>query len=400
MRALVIGAAGLLIVACGASAERPVTASAPVEPEPNVPTSAFDDDVALLRAHGQVIVLEDHGARVAVSPTYQARVMTSTIGTNGQSFGWIHRAFIAKGETGTAFDNFGGEDRFWLGPEGGQFGLYFAPGKPYAFDAWQVPHELQEGAWPLASPASATSATFTRAMTVTNHSGTKLSVAVERTVALRRSPDLDAQPGVRYVSFSTTNRVTNTGAAAWTEASGMPSIWILGMFAPAADARVVIPFRTPAIKDDYFGKVPPDRLKIAGGHLVFRCDGQYRSKIGVAPKGAMQIAASYSPAHELLTVVRYDPPPLRDGRYVNSAWEEQAAPFSGDVINSYNDGPIAPGKPSLGGFYEIETSSPALALAPGASFTHTQTTLHVTGTRAALDAVARTLVGMSLDDMQ
>jgi hypothetical protein len=69
------------------------------------------------------------------------------------------------------------------------------------------------------------------------------------------------------------------------------------------------------------------------------------------------------------------------------------------VINSYNDGPTAPGKPSLGGFYEIETSSPAAALAPGESLEHVHATLHVVGTaasRGALDALARKVLGVSL----
>jgi hypothetical protein len=30
--------------------------------------------------------------------------------------------------------------------------------------------------------------------------------------------------------------------------------------------------------------------------------------------------------------------------YVNSMWEDQKEPFSGDVVNSYNDGPTATGK--------------------------------------------------------
>ena len=73
--------------------------------------------------------------------------MTSAVEAGGASLGWINREFIAAGKTGTQFDNYGGEDRFWLGPEGGQFGLYFPPGKPFEFDAWQTPDALQEGAW-------------------------------------------------------------------------------------------------------------------------------------------------------------------------------------------------------------------------------------------------------------
>lgn len=36
------------------------------------------------------------------------------------------------------FANFGGEDRLWLSPEGGPFGLWFKPGREQSFDNWQT----------------------------------------------------------------------------------------------------------------------------------------------------------------------------------------------------------------------------------------------------------------------
>jgi hypothetical protein len=45
-------------------------------------------------------------------------------------------------------------------------------------------------------------------------------------------------------------------------------------------------------------------------------------------------------------------------------------------LDHYNDRPPAPGKPPLGPFYEIETSSPALDLAPGQRYTHVHRTFH------------------------
>jgi hypothetical protein len=68
-------------------------------------------------------------------------------------------------------------------------------------------------------------------------------------------------------------------------------------------------------------------------------------------------------------------------------------------VNSYNDGPVAPGEASLGGFYEMETSSPAAALPPGASLTHVHTTLHFVGDRSDLDAIAHKLLGVSLAEI-
>jgi uncharacterized protein DUF6786 len=92
-------------------------------PLPHAPKT-FEEDVAFLSKHGQITVLSSaSGGRIAVSSQYQARVMTSAVGAGKASLGFINRQFIEAGQTGTAFDNYGGEDRFWLGPEGGQYGL-------------------------------------------------------------------------------------------------------------------------------------------------------------------------------------------------------------------------------------------------------------------------------------
>jgi hypothetical protein len=53
----------------------------------------------------------------------------------------------------------------------------------------------------------------------------------------------------------------------------------------------------------------------------------------------------------------------------------------------------------VGPIYEIESSSPAAALAPGESMRHLHRTLHLQGSGAALDVVARGVLGVSLDDI-
>jgi hypothetical protein len=82
---------------------------------------------------------------------------------------------------------------------------------------------------------------------------------------------------------------------------------------------------------------------------------------------------------------------------VNSRWQLQDDPFSGDVVNSYNDGPLAPGARGLGNFYELESSSAALALGPGHRVTHVHATTHLVGPRPALAAVAATVLAADLD---
>src|SRR5436309_3173320 len=70
-------------------------------------------------------------ARIVVCPELQGRVMTSTAtGMGGLSFGWINRDLISSGGKRPHINAYGGEDRFWLGPEGGQFSIFFAKGDP------------------------------------------------------------------------------------------------------------------------------------------------------------------------------------------------------------------------------------------------------------------------------
>ena len=95
----------------------------------------FADDLAFMKKHTQIVLLKDGDAAVAVAPAYQGRVMTSTFDAkSGPSFGWINRPVIERGllsdeeEKGKLEEHiyiFGGEERFWLGPEGGQYALFF-----------------------------------------------------------------------------------------------------------------------------------------------------------------------------------------------------------------------------------------------------------------------------------
>lgn len=115
---------------------------------PNTPSN-FGEDVAFLKKHTEVVVLRQGDASVAVAPAYQGRVMTSSAtGDTGTSYGWLNYKLIqqgvlkgeaAAGKLESKIHVFGGEERFWLGPEGGQFGIFFAPGTKFDFDHWKTP---------------------------------------------------------------------------------------------------------------------------------------------------------------------------------------------------------------------------------------------------------------------
>jgi len=248
-------------------------------------------------------------------------------------------------------------------------------------------------------------------MTLSNYSSTELKLDVERKISIltseqaKASLGVDIAPSLQWVGFATNNAVTNKGKKAWSEAQGLPSVWILGMFNPAPGTLVVAPFKKAGsgeiVNDRYFGKLGADRLRVneEKAFVLFKCDGKFRSKIGLSATRAQAVIGSYSPQAKLLTIVRYTRPKGAN-RYVNNLWEIQKQPYSGDVNNAYNDGPVEPGKPALGGFYELESSSPAAALAPGASLKHVHETFHFTGPREALDAISTKVLGVSLADVE
>ena len=371
----------------------------------------FGEAVSFLKKRTTVVVLADAktGARVAVCPDLQGRVMTSAAsGDPGSSFGWINHELLASGKKDPHFNAYGGEDRFWLGPEGGQFALFFAKGASFDLAHWLTPAAIDTEPYPV-EEQNEQRVSFHKKMTLRNYSGTSFDVDLRRVVRLLPETDAWARvgqtpaTGVRVVAFESENRITNAGANPWRKETGLVSVWILGMFEPSPTTTIVVPFRPgseatlgPKVNDTYFGKVPGDRLNVQESVLYFRGDGLYRAKIGISPARAKSVLGSYDAKDSVLTIVEFK---LPEGatNYVNSMWKIQDKPYGGDAVNSYNDGPPEPGQKPLGPFYELETSSPAAALKPGEALVHTHRTMHFVGDRVALDKISRKTFGVGLD---
>ena len=382
----------------------------------------FASDLAFLRSHTSPLLLgEAPGPQIVVAPEYQGRVLTSTVGgDSAPSFGWLGRAAISSHARQPHMNVFGGEDRFWLGPEGGQFALYFKKGDAFDLAHWQTPEGFDWGPWDVVRQ-SPTDVQFRKRLSLRNYSDTPFEIEVNRTVRLLGQPDIvkalgiAPAPAIRAVAFESSNAVKNAGTVAWRPESGLVSTWILGMFNPSPATTIAIPYVQgpetrgsglgardsglgPIVNDAYFGKVPADRLIVDPSAILFRGDGQFRSKIGLSPARATPVAGSYDATGHVLTLVQYTRP-AGATRYVNSMWAVQQNPYGGDVINSYNDGPPAPGAAPLGPFYELETSSPALGLAPAEEHVHVHRTIHLAGPEADLDAVARAVLKVSLAEI-
>ncbi|MEI9918603.1 MAG: DUF6786 family protein [Bacteroidota bacterium] len=376
--------------------------------EPKKGSYAYDS--AFLRKYDSTFIeLKDESgsARLLISPVWQGRVMTSTsTGVDGNSYGWINYELLKSGKKKKQFNPVGGEERLWLGPEGGQFSLYFAKGDTFNINKWQVPGAIDTLAYTVAADGGA-QVLFAADAVVNNYSGTQFNFLIERRVRLLRPPEVESTlgakipQGVQHVAYETLNRLENKSPVAWRKDAGLMSIWLLGMMTPSDSTTVIIPFHPSEnakslITTNYFGDIPADRLTIKDSVLYFKCDGKYRSKIGLPPSIAKPLAASFDFSRNILTIISF---PVNDaGLYVNSKWEIQKDPYSGDVVNSYNDGPLANGD-QLGPFYELESSSAVKELKRGESQSYVQVTSHFEGDYEGLKELAKKILGIDLDEI-
>lgn len=372
----------------------------------------FGYDLQFLKQYHKDLILlgdgSDAGAQIIILPAYQGRVMTSTAdGNGGMSFGWINYDLIDSNKEEEHFHAFGGEERFWLGPEGGQFSIFFKKGDPFDFDHWYVPKAIDTEPFILVS-SSKTEANFQREMNLKNYSGFEFNLRVNRHIRLLSKTEIPLLLGfplpenLQVVGFESNNSITNTGNTPWTKENGLLSIWILSMFNAGNKTTIAVPYKQgnendlgKLVTDDYFGKVPVDRLKIKNGVIFLNADANYRSKIGISPKRALPILASFDQVNEVLTIAQFSLPEF-PADYVNSLWEIQENPFEGDVVNAYNDGFID-GK-QMGKFYELESSSPAATLNVGESMHHLHRTIHLKGNSNELNEITKTLLGIHLSE--
>jgi hypothetical protein len=308
------------------------------------------------------------------------------------------------------YNPYGGEDRVWIAPEGGQFSIFFAPNVPFDLAHWYTPGAIDTQPFDIVDQSS-TSVKFSKSFSLQNRSGTKFNIRIDRQVKLLSTAqiwrDLNMEPldHIKMVGFESLNTLTNTGAAAWEKKSGLLSIWILGQFQASPNTTIVIPVHEGSVAElgvpvtsNYFGSIPADRLTIKANAIYMKADAEYRGKLGINPARGKGLLGSYDAGNHVLTIVQHTLP-KPDADFVKNTWEIQDAPFKGDMTNAYNDGPAADGS-RLGHFYEMESVSPAMELKPGQSIEHTQRTIHLEGDEKELDRIARAVLGVSLDEIR
>lgn len=369
----------------------------------------FQYDLDFLKKHQNIIVLtapDNPKAQIIVVPGYQGRVMTSSSGGNtGTSYGWINYDLIEENTFKPHMNAFGGEDRFWLSPEGGQYSVYFEEGKAFSYDNWQTPAVIDTVNYDITEQTDF-SASFRKKAVLKNFSGTQLDFQINRKIevlskeSVMKLLSLANVSALNVVGYQSVNAITNLGDN-WNKETGMIGIWILGMFQPTPQTTIIVPYTKERsnvlqLTSNYFGDIPADRLKITDRAILLKADGNHRSKIGLSPLSALPLAGSYDAGKGVLTIVQYDLD--TEGQYMKSTWQIHEDPFGGDALNAYNDGPLEDGS-MMGPFYELESSSPGKPLKTGESLQHIHRTFHFEGDPAELNNVAESLLGVSIENL-
>src|SRR5882672_6319349 len=231
--------AASLLLMLSACHQRPVEHTAVTDTLSSQGTYAYD--ASFLKKYSRKVIelkSENGDAKVLLSADYQGRVMTSTAtGDSGTSFGWINYELISAKEKRKQFNPVGGEERFWMGPEGGQYSIYFKGSDSFNIQHWQVPAVIDTLGYDIVQ-SDASSAIFSKKATLTNYSGAIFSIDIRRKINLLNSDNISAAlkttipAGIHAVGYETENNITNTGENDWVKDKGLLSIWLLGMFTP------------------------------------------------------------------------------------------------------------------------------------------------------------------------
>lgn len=341
----------------------------------------FQEDVEFLQKYVEIILLEKGDAKLVVCPSYQGRVLTSSSeGWTGKSNGWINYSLIEGGKIHPLLNPYGGEDRIWLGPEAGQYGLFFQKNEPFDVAHAKTPSALDRESFEIEGAIEKEQIQFNKKFTCKNYADYEFRLELNRKIQLLESPDFltgTSLTETNYLGYRSANTLINVGDQKWSRETGLLSLWAIGMFPASPSSQVIVPLNSVGAElSSYFSDLDASRIKIKDKIAYFLGDGNYRSKIGVKAEHCGAFICGLDLARESLTIIRFKK--AEETAYVNSQWEIQDEPYGGDLLNSYNDGPNDKGE-SLGVFYELESSSPALALGPNESYEHWQDIWHFSG---------------------
>ena len=156
----------------------------------NFEKGSFGYDLAYLSQKDDGLIVlsgNDDKAQIIVSAKYQGKVFTSTAnGLSGNSLGFVNYKVFDADVIDEHMNGYGGENRFWLGPEGGKYSVYFAPDARQVFDNWHTPKPIDVEQWDVVS-SDVDNVVMKKYIQVTNYLGSHLKLNVDRKIYYARS---------------------------------------------------------------------------------------------------------------------------------------------------------------------------------------------------------------------
>ncbi|HEA29091.1 MAG TPA: hypothetical protein ENH91_03705 [Leeuwenhoekiella sp.] len=404
LQLFLIVAISTICFSCGDKQQKSETETAMKDQDFKKGTFGYDLNF-LKQRDTSLVVLGQGESEILVSPRYQAKVFTSTAeGMKGKSFGWINYNVFDQ-ELDSHMNAYGGENRFWLGPEGSKFSLFFKPGTAMEYENWHTPSAVDTETWQVTTKDDKM-VRMEKTMSLQNYADTQFEILAKRSIKILDKSEIEnllniSLDSVSSVGFTTENSIANMGDHAWDEKSGAPCIWILDMFTPSPKTVIVVPYNEEATgkvaTTDYFGEIPKDRISYKDGKIFLMADGKSRGKLGVPPQRAKNMTGSYDPVNHVLTITRFEVD--EDATYLNQEWMPDKNPLVGDAVNAYNDGPLEDGS-QMGPFYEIESVSPAAFIAPSETLSHQHSVFHFTGEEQQLNGLSIQLLGTPIEEIK
>jgi len=295
--------------------------------------------------------LSGPGGSLIIAPEKGARICSAAI--DGENCFWINKDKVLANDW-----NFGGQ-RSWIAPETGKKGMF----ADETWSCWQCPPAIDPGNYVTESADSAKCTCRSRFSIQTNDK-TVYELSLSRSVQVA---DIQKKlpSGVGSLAIHFSHSLTNEGTSLIDKEIGL---WSLIMLPNEKAGTVIVPLTKSTGKcyrDNYFGRVPEDRINIADNLICMQVHGGIIYKIGVPPEASTGCIASIRPSridNSLIMVIKKFSISSK-GVYVDRPLKEQHT--NGDAIQSYNsEGSGADC------FFEIECHAPAEKLAPGKTQTH------------------------------
>lgn len=372
--------------------------------------TTFGEAVQLLQdMKNEIIILrgDREEKQVLVSPQMVGRVMVSTMhGLRGDILGWVNRPAVEAGPNDPNFNNYGGEERIWLGPDGTQRGLFFKD-TDFTWESFRIPQPMSVQPFEtLGVSADGKSVAMRTRWEPHNLMGTAFRVEIRRTVSILEACPYANEFGadVDFVGFQSDNTVINVSDRPILRETGPLTVWLLGHYLPHKRCIVIVPFQPgpeaklgPPLRDEFVkffcigSKVPANLRWYGNDYALIKADCATRCKFGIGRPRAIGRSGSMDLDTNELVIVDNDFYPEMD--YATNYWRKADDLFDGDAVNICIDGPAGEEGPVFSEpdnmAYEIENVSPALFLHPGQSYVSRARTFRLRGKQEAIDAICR-----------